>query len=351
MLIPPASAYELYGPLCNGKPPGGIHHNVAFKIDRCHTPAGSQEEDVLIYGMRAWTSIFGAQDRLAATGGDNNCALSDNPSAGTFEAAFVPHGSAILDGNAGMAYVIYSGVCESQNREATSATVALDQNYSLSPLNELDISFGGCELAIHEFGHVLGLDHEDDEQSVMYSGAGTSGKVGRRGVTGGLGARAETQFPDDTDFMVTYHASSNVGRPDAVVSPWFRKDGVPARTHITGLGTDVSLSKCPGSTAEVRFSFGNIGKVDIVAGDILQALVVLSSDTTISIDDNWVLSLLVTADSGFFDDAKFTFSVPFLPAGTYHVGVIIDAANSLAEDDDYNNSTLTGLRIVVPSGC
>jgi hypothetical protein len=226
--------------------------------------------------------------------------------------------------------------------------MVVDQGTSITPLAELSTSIGAREVTIHELGHVLGALHEDGLMSVMCTAAVSCGKVGRRSAGGGVGLpdiRSETMLPDDVDFGIHYHASTSTGSIDAVTSPWRFSSG-------PGLNQNTTRTLCPGQTTTVKFSFGNLGKVNITSASPVNLRVVMSSDTNINTGDTTVTSGTFFADRGFFGTSTWTITVPSVTKGvTYNVGIIADPTEIRSEQDEFNNSSQTGLKITVPSGC
>jgi hypothetical protein len=229
--------------------------------------------------------------------------------------------------------------------------VVVDQTLPLAALDELDSRIGAREVLIHELGHVLGADHEDDVMSAMCTAPVSCGKVGRRSASGGVGApdiRSETRLPDDVAFAVNYHSSAEAGRIDAFASPWRYSSGPSLNYSPT-----VTRTLCPGQSTTVRFGVGNLGKVNISSANPVNLRMVISTDSAISTADATVATGTFWATIGFFGSLEWTVTIPNVPsrASAYHIGVIADPTNTRTEDDEFNNGTQTGLRIMVPTGC
>ncbi len=337
------AAYEALQ--CNGEIYRGLHSNVTFAVDRCDTPAGSAEQTVIDEAMHDWNDLYGMSDRFSSTGGDSNCSVGPG-SNGVWDIGLVPASDAVLDGNAGVASKFGPTDC-TNNGALSGASVVIDQTLPLGFLEELDTRLGARETLIHELGHVLGADHEDDVMAVMCT-SNTCGKVGRRSgaTTSSLGRHPETIWGDETLFAVRYHGTSNSGNVDPTVSPWqFTSSGISLNYNGT------NRQKCPGQTTSVKFSLANLGKKNIESSNHADVHIVFSNDDYISTGDVLAATGTSWMDSGYFGTTSWTVTVPSLSPGTYHVGVIIDPGDEFTEDDEFNNATETGLRVTVPSGC
>jgi len=345
-----SQAYEAWA--CGDRIWGGLRNAVTFQIDRCDTPDGSAEDQAIDFAMQSWNSIFGVFDRFRSTDGDNNCVITSAD--GRFELGVVPNNDPLLDGNDGVASIWTGDDCG----RLTGASVVTRETAPMGALEELDSREGGRSVLIHELGHVLGSSnthptlgggHENDEMSIM-NVPNSVGKVGRRSgspTSSSYGGRSETVMPDDVQFAVRFHASTNAGSIDAIVSPWSFSSGRPVLNYS---GTNRFL--CPGDRTTVQFSYGNIGKLPITSANPVSLDVYVSSNDFISTSDTQATSGgSFTAGLGWFGTATWTFTVPSLSAGTYFVGMIADKDGNHAEDDERNNAMETGLRITIRSTC
>jgi len=352
MSSPSAFAYEAWA--CGETIWGGVRNSVTFQVDRCDTPDGGAEDAAIEFAAQSWNSIFGVLDRFSFANGDNNCVITT--ANGRYEIGLVPNNDPLLDGNIG---VSSKWLDDSDCGRVTGVSVAVRQTLPLGVVTELDARLTARGTLIHEFGHVLGSStrfptgpqdpfvfHENDVISIMNVGA--KAKVGRRSgaTSNSYGGRSQTVLPDDVLFASRFHPSSNAGRIDAIVSPWSFSAG---QQNLNYSGTNRLV--CPGDTTDVKFSYGNIGKLAITDANRVSLDVYLSSNDYISTGDRKVQGGSFTAARGGFGTTTWSFVVPSLSAGTYFVGVIADAEQAHAEDDNYNNATETGLRLTIRSGC
>ena len=182
--------------------------------------------------------------------------------------------------------------------------------------------------------------------SVMCTSS-TCGKQGERNIGGVHWDEAETVFPDDADMGLRYHGNGNTGQRDMMASSWRHSGGAAVRNY-TSVGT---YTRCPGETINVRYSFGNIGKVDVTSSNPMKATIVLSTNSTISTYDTHAAEFTVYASRGSFGDFERSVTIPNLPPGGYFLGFVVDWDNAFDEDREGNNSSLINRRINIPSGC
>ena len=176
--------------------------------------------------------------------------------------------------------------------------------------------------AVHEMGHFLGLNHEDDEMAVMLSTAS--------GFHGGNGTLRAAPFPDDAQGARRLYPHSN-SETDFSISN-FR--------WVSANNTDLLLGSAtqtvsPGGTFNSGFAFGNQGKTRVE----FPLYLVLSTNTTITTSDRVIATGSGWADPYFYGDFPFQLRVPNdMAAGDYFVGAILDPDNDVAEEREGNNA-------------
>lgn len=328
----PASAYEQW--FC------GPQNAVTFRSDTCYTPAGGSEEAVIRFAMAAWNRPTGIYDKLLFATGDNNCTFEPLAN-GRYQVALVARSNALLGGRSGN--TVWDDSVVNGCARLTQATVAVDQAFPLGDRSELDTAIGAREIAIHEFGHTMGLGHEEDVPAVMCD-HGECGKFGTQNRSGTKLWRGESLFPDEVSFGLAVHGSGTTGYPDPAVSPW---SWGPSTSTLNYPGRPIR-TLCPGAVTNIVYSFGNLGTQQFNFADIS---IYMSSNTSISTGDALMGTDAVWATVGGSATISTNVVVPSLAAGTYEVGVIIDPNNALTQQDAGNDSMQTGLRIRIPTGC
>lgn len=119
-----------------------------------------------------------------------------------------------LDGGDGIInvdWVIATGQIESFD-------IGFDRELNVTE-DELSANKTGQEVIIHEFGHALGMDEEDDEMTIMHPSL-AAGKMGYRSHDGGghTSVRSNSIWPDDMAYMMLYQESPNEGNIDPFTS-------------------------------------------------------------------------------------------------------------------------------------
>lgn len=176
-------------------------------------------------------------------------------------------------------------------------------------------------IALHELGHVLGLNHEDRWMATMNSYYPNSGVFGNY--------KEWDPYADDRQ-GVRYLYSDATSEIDIACSVLKR----------TGSGTS-DLTSSPssvskGSSVTIEYTFSNLGtsRVDFNIGYYL------SNDAIITTGDT-----RLTSNSGAYANAGSTgtytrtLTIPSSTAtGTYYLGVIVDYNNSVSEANESNNA-------------
>jgi len=200
---------------------------------------------------------------------------------------------------------------------------------------------------IHEMGHALGMTHEQERLSVMRATFPLP-RVGiRSGISTGDNEPRNTESPwaTDLEFAYLYHGTSNPGRMDMATSGWTWAFDAPSR-HYGSSGDTISV--CPGETVSLTYSVVNIGKKDATN---VPVWIMLSDNDNISNSDILLRQTNASRSSTSWSEYERTFTVPEINFTPRFVGVIVDPLNAFAEDNEHNNSTITGLKIVRGSSC
>lgn len=186
---------------------------------------------------------------------------------------------------------------------------------------------------VHELGHFLGLDHEDNRMSVVLSTAS--------GFYGGNEATRAQPHPDDAVGARGLYPFPNQ-EVDLAISN-FRWVSSNATDLILAGGTQTVRG---GAGFTTGFAFGNLGTGTVERFDFR---VVLSTNEIISTSDPTIATGSGWGTAGFYGDFRFDVVVPpGTPSGEYFVGAILDPDNRIPEQREGNNRVAFPGKIRVP---
>jgi hypothetical protein len=213
-----------------------------------------------------------------------------------------------------------------------NADVAWDPGLNVDPFGfGPPFSFRG--VARHEFGHALGLCHEDGQGNVVvmnsiYTAGGVlpanphwDDRAAVRSLYGGAGTERELipyMWKKTTNGQVGCGSSSST-------------NAVPV--------SNITTHALPGGTATLEFSFENAGNLD--SGNF-NIDFLLSTNSTITTADTLVARNL-GASASAHSRGTFTQTVTIpagTPLGTFFMGICLDTGNSVGESNEGNNCAL-----------
>lgn len=298
-------------------------------------PPGNVFRDDLLVALNRWNNMRGMSfefDRVDDTdgvhslgNGNNEIVFTDNDGAGGLFAATARRRTACFFGsNIVEADVLFNNQAVPWQTGAPNPRVI-----------QTTVSFR--QTAVHELGHFIGLQHEDDRIGVMMSTA--------ESFWGGNGVSRAAPFPDDAVGARTLYPSDNSETDIAISNFRF----VSANNTALILPSTVQTIQ-PGGTFRTGFGFGNLGTTDIAS---FEFIIVLSENETISTSDRIIVSgtgvCLGTCPPGFYGVETFDVTVPAdMPPGEYFVGGILDPQNRITERREGNNRVAFPGRIRVP---
>jgi hypothetical protein len=189
-------------------------------------------------------------------------------------------------------------------------------------------SFRG--VARHEFGHALGLYHEDRNRvATMYTYYT-------------VGSNVEGLHADDMYGSRFLYPGPGEDR-DPHVSGWTKRDSNPWPPSVPVMLPPSRIRRGQRFTLEV--SFGNRGNRDVAC----PLGFYLSADRYISGSDRSLAEGFVQTDAGSFATLKFMLTIPSnVRPGSYYVGVLLDGRSEIAESAEWNNALAFGPIVVEP---
>lgn len=337
-VVQPAHAWRT--DTCDGKLHKGQRKQRTYRLDRCSLPAGSLAEQDVLYGMREWNNVTGMYDRLAWTDGNTTCSITTGD--GHWDVAMAA--SANIDNAWGLRKARYRacvwpywGSLGGGLRES-DILIASDL-----PFETGDSACDSTEVArrgtiIHEFGHALGLKHDNRAMSVM-NNTGTT-----RGNNHGkyCGPHKDAPHPDELDFAFKYHRSDRTSF-DLAASGFFL-DANGRRSLTMAAGT---TSVCPGDSLDYSFSIANRGTESVTQDNPANWKVVLSTNNIISNFDLDIAFGTVWLTRGGFWVASYSTTIPAsaIAGQTYFLGAIVDHDSRFSEYYENNNATYLGRRV------
>lgn len=192
-------------------------------------------------------------------------------------------------------------------------------SYSYSNPNGAPYSFEST--ALHELGHVLGLNHENDVMATLNSHYPNSGPFGN--------SKEWDSYADDCQGVRYLYPESSTDIDIAC--------SVLKRTGSGSSGlTSSPTTAAKGSSVTIEYTFSNLGtsRIDFNIGYYL------STDATISTGDTRLATNTgAYAGAGSTGTYTKTLTIPSSTAtGTYYLGLIVDYNNAVTESNESNNA-------------
>ena len=303
----------------------------------------------MLYGLNEWNKLDGVWNRFFTSSGTTSCTLRRYD--GEHEVAFVQPSE--IDGNFGVAHRRYEP-CTSPygdpfDGDLIEADVWISNVPPTGALAPLETGIGAREVIVHEFGHVLGANHENGDWSVMCSADKTCGKIAGHDRYGNTFNRTESVLADDVAMALRWHGNTFAGKREVTVSAMMQ-DTWSGGAMLT-YPNKIVQKRCPGWTFSFKFSHLLRGKNGISPGDEVKMRVVLSPDTNISVTDYFAGEVWLGGQSGQWFTNEWTATVPYgIPTGVYWIGLIVDPNDDeLDEEDEGNNAVWLNKQINFPA--
>jgi hypothetical protein len=309
--------------------PGSLRHH-ALLVMRCSIPEGSQRAADVIYGFDEWNAVEGMFDVLVRHFGTTEC-------------VGITHGDdrnqvyfglpSQMDGAVGVT-TLRTTSCDA---DIVEADVAFDASqlteWGNPPCNTYNPP-GSRTTIVHEYGHALGLDHDDRFMNMMMTSDGEGKYCGNFVIE---------PHPDD---VVGGRFLYNSGRRSVDLGAsahWLLGLNDVELSHSTG-----TTARCPGELHTFRWSIGNLG----TEGTVYDVAFVLSTDDVITLSDVWIAGEVGGFEAlGDFTTWNDTLRIPRAVAWNtdYNLGMLIDWADNIPERRWSNNNTLMAGKVHIKS--
>jgi len=197
-----------------------------------------------------------------------------------------------------------------------------DQSWSVSSLNygNLGSPYSFESVALHELGHVLGLNHEDRWMATLNSYYPNSGPVGQ--------GKEWDPLPDDRAGVRFLYPDSTAETD--IASSVFKRTGSGTSNLVAS-----TTSAVRGTNVNVEFTFHNLStsRVDFNIGFYL------STNNIISTGDRLLgTNTGAWASPGASFTSTRTLTIPSsIAPGQYWLGFIVDYDNKISETNEANN--------------
>lgn len=333
----PLSASAFQHRMCNNRPVQWRDGRVPITIDTCSVRPGTRAHEAVWYALTEWSAIGGTTARFEVQPG-GSCGVRHGDRRSTI--SYVD--PRFVDDAVGRTRRIWSGGCWPWSFAVYIAEadvmIANDIERRASVLSR-PVCHARTRPAqteqntvIHELGHALGLEHEDDEMGVMMT---------LDGEARFCGSRPFSPMPDDVAGVRALHRSAGTVRDLAASA--FEHAG---HDHVEISAAGERFNGCSGRLFQATYSVANLGNVrssyrlrwyasidDVLdAGDLL--IGVTPADT-------------VAAER--FSTRRSTVRIdPRLPADTvFRLGYVIEPLHAWnAERRQGNNFTTIDTRVM-----
>jgi len=340
--------------VCDGELKWWDDPTMTMQIDKCSTTS-SQRSDFRA-AANAWNSIRGVNDmiRLVDSTGCGVASGNDTHQMGIFSESSFGEGGLL-----GLSRITYQncGWWWWEDGEIFEADIwiASDMDIEFGVVRAAESCADYCarDVIVHEIGHVIGMDHENAFPSVMNSNVGRGEVIS---MWGGSSSNRHGPWPDDVNFLMTWHANGNASTDvaptplvyNATTDSFSNPNPVIPRNwgnYISLDDTAVPFTQvCPGDVVLVQYNIANRGGGAV---SVEHDLRLSTNDYISSFDMRVQIPRTDIIGRGGRVELPRGFIFPNVSPGWYYVGALADPDNDLDEWIEGNNGVPL-MQVVVP---
>jgi hypothetical protein len=317
------------------------NHKVTMKLNTVSFPEGGSFRASAVKSMQKWNDVPANIELVPISKTASSVSTSDSDNDVFFSSSLFSQDDSTLGitlSRWDCSYIDYGFGRHWGDVNMNSADVYFNTNYSWTTQtsNELKTAitpywsngkkvFNFESVAIHEFGHALGFNHENRIFSNMNSHYPNGGPQGRvQGV-----------HMEDTQGLIYLYGTA--GQRLDVAS-----FGVSVTNNSSNQSVDTPLNSfstayvAPGGSLKMRFGVQNTGNVP---ASNVQVHWYLSTNNYVSTGDIKLPAYTSYSTLSTWGQHEVTNTIPSnLATGTYYLGFIVDPYNTITEADENNNS-------------
>ena len=182
-------------------------------------------------------------------------------------------------------------------------------------------------VALHEFGHGLGLNHYNNTPATMNAFYPNGGSLGRNTV--GL-------HGDDTAGLRWLYGGGSGGN-DLFATKFKNAGATMERNLIRTTGGSITTSLNKGTSYQIDYSLQNKGSNR--NNNVITRLYA-STNAFISTSDYYLGQISWSMPAGSHVESNVTVNIPnSIPSGQYYIGYVVDSNRQVSESNESNNQT------------